>query len=78
MNISNSALEDIKFNADRAIEDQNSIYSSEFFLSLDEVFGTVGDYDEPVQAKAISYLIGEVIRLRDICEKRALRVLNEN
>lgn len=78
MNISNSALEDIKFNADRAIEDQNSIYSSEFFLSLDEVFGTVGDYDEPVQAKAISYLIGEVIRLRDICEKRSLRVLNEN
>lgn len=69
MNIGNSALEDIKFNADCAIEDQNSIYSSEFFLSLDEVFGTVGDYDEPVQAKAVSYLIGEVIRLRDICDK---------
>lgn len=69
MNISNNALEVIKFNADCAIEDPNSIYSTEFFLSLDEVFGTVGDYNEPVQAKAISYLIGEVLRLRSICEK---------
>lgn len=76
MNISSSALEDIKFNADCAIEDQNSIYSSEFFLSLDEVFGTIGDYDEPVQAKAISYLIGEVLRYRDLCEKRAIMVSN--
>lgn len=72
MNISNRSLEDIKFNADCAIEDQNSIYSSEFFLSLDEVFGTMGDYDEPIQAKAISYLIGEVLRLRDVCEKGEL------
>lgn len=69
MNVSNSALLDIKFNADCAIQDQNSIYSSEFFLSLDEVFGTAGDYNEPVQAKAISYLIGEALRLRVICEK---------
>lgn len=72
MNISNSSLEDIKFNADCAIEDPDSIYSSEFFLTLDEVFGIVGDYDEPVQAKAVSYLIGEVLRLRDICDKETL------
>lgn len=72
MNISNKSLEDIKFNADCAIENPDSVYSSEFFLSLDEVFGTMGDYNEPIQAKAVSYLIGEVLRLRDACEKETL------
>lgn len=58
-------LEDIKFNADCAISDPESIYASEFFLSLDEVFGEKGNYKEPVQAKAVSMLIAEVFRLRN-------------
>lgn len=59
-----SYLEIVKFNADCAIQDPESIYANEFFLSLDEVFGERGNYSEPVQAKAVSILIGEVFRLR--------------
>ncbi|QLU24542.1 DUF551 domain-containing protein [Klebsiella oxytoca] len=58
-------LEIVKFNADCAISDPESIYASEFFLSLDEVFGEKGNYKEPVQAKAVSMLIGEVLRLHN-------------
>ena len=57
-------LDTVKFNADCAIQDPESIYANEFFLSLDEVFGERGNYSEPVQAKAVSMLIAEVFRLR--------------
>lgn len=57
-------LDTVKFNADCAIQDPDSIYANEFFLSLDEVFGERGNYSEPVQAKAVSMLIAEVFRLR--------------
>ena len=57
-------LDTVKFNADCAIQDPESIYTNEFFLSLDEVFGEMGNYSEPVQAKAVSMLIAEVFRLR--------------
>ncbi|MDM3229183.1 MULTISPECIES: hypothetical protein [Citrobacter] len=57
-------LDTVKFNADCAIQDPDSIYTNEFFLSLDEVFGERGNYSEPVQAKAVSMLIAEVFRLR--------------
>ena len=57
-------LDTVKFNADCAIQDPESIYTNEFFLSLDEVFGERGNYSEPVQAKAVSMLIAEVFRLR--------------
>lgn len=56
-------LDIVKFNADCAIQDPESIYANEFFLSLDEVFGEIGNYSEPVQAKAVSTLIAEVFRL---------------
>ncbi|WP_227680676.1 hypothetical protein [Klebsiella quasipneumoniae] len=58
-------LEIVKFNADCALSDPESIYASEFFLSLDEAFGEKGNYIEPVQAKAVSMLIGEVLRLHN-------------
>ncbi len=57
-------LDTVKFNADCAIQDPDSIYTNEFFLSLDEVFGERGNYSEPVQAKAVSMLIAEVFSLR--------------
>lgn len=57
-------LDTVKFNADCAIQEPESIYADEFFLSLDEVFGERGNYSEPVQAKAVSMLIAEVFRLR--------------
>ena len=56
-------LDTVKFNADCALQDPESIYANEFFLSLDEVFGEIGNYSEPVQAKAVSALIAEVFRL---------------
>lgn len=59
------SLEIVKFNADCALSDPESIYASEFFLSLDEAFGEKGNYIEPVQAKAVSMLIGEVLRLHN-------------
>lgn len=57
-------LDTVKFNADCAIQDPESIYTNEFFLSLDEVFGEMGNYSEPVQAKAVSMLIAEIFMLR--------------
>ncbi|EJB8470218.1 hypothetical protein MW376_000245 [Citrobacter freundii] len=57
-------LDTVKFNADCAIQDPDSIYTNEFFLSLDEVFGEMGNYSEPVQAKAVSMLIAEIFMLR--------------
>lgn len=57
-------LDTVKFNADCALQDPESIYAQEFFLSLDEVFGERGNYTEPVQAKAVSILIAEIFRLR--------------
>ncbi len=57
-------LDTVKFNADCAIHDPESIYTNEFFLSLDEVFGEMGNYSEPVQAKAVSMLIAEIFMLR--------------
>jgi len=57
-------LDTVKFNADCALQDPESIYAQEFFMSLDEVFGERGNYTEPVQAKAVSILIAEIFRLR--------------
>lgn len=57
-------LDSVKFNADCALQDPESIYAQEFFMSLDEVFGERGNYTEPVQAKAVSILIAEIFRLR--------------
>lgn len=57
-------LDTVKFNADCALQDPESIYALEFFMSLDEVFGERGNYTEPVQAKAVSILIAEIFRLR--------------
>ncbi len=56
-------LDIIKFNADCAMENPDSIYANEFFLSLDEIFGEKGNYSLPVQAKAISVLIAEIFRI---------------
>jgi len=56
-------LDIIKFNADCAMENPDSIYANEFFLSLDEIFGEKGNYSLPVQAKAISVLITEIFRI---------------
>ena len=56
-------LDTVKFNADCALQDPESIYAQEFFMSLDEVFGERGNYTEPVQAKAVSILIAEIFRL---------------
>lgn len=57
-------LDTVKFNADCALQDPESIYAQEFFMSLDEVFGERGNYTDPVQAKAVSILIAEIFRLR--------------
>lgn len=66
MKISEEQLIDLKFNADCAIDDPESIYGVEFFLCIDELFGKQGNYSEPVQAVAISALAGEIIRLRGL------------
>lgn len=50
-------LANIKFAADEAIKDPESIYAQEFFMLLDETFGKKGDYSTPVQAVAVSQLI---------------------
>ena len=50
-------LGNLKIVADEAIADPESIYASEFFLLLDETFGTQGGYNEAVQAIAVSKLI---------------------
>lgn len=60
-------LDNIKFAADCAIKGPDSIYAQEFFMLLDETFGNRGDYKEPVQAVAVSWLVG---RLKDL-ERRA-------
>lgn len=52
------SLKNLKFVADCCIEKPDSIYASEFFLLLDEMFGKQGDYSMPVQAVAVSHLIG--------------------
>jgi len=52
------SLKNLKFVADCCIENPDSIYTSEFFLLLDEMFGKQGDYSMPVQAVAASHLIG--------------------
>jgi hypothetical protein len=52
------SLKNLKFVADCCIENPDSIYASEFFLLLDEMFGKQGDYSMPVQAVAVSRLIG--------------------
>ncbi|EPJ7088550.1 hypothetical protein NK529_002958 [Citrobacter amalonaticus] len=57
-------LDTVKFNADCALQDPESIYAQEFFMSIDEAFGERGNYTEPVQAKAVSILIAEIFRLR--------------
>lgn len=57
-------LDTVKFNADCALQDPESIYAQEFFMSVDEAFGERGNYTEPVQAKAVSMLIAEIFRLR--------------
>lgn len=64
MDITDNQLERIKFNADCAIEDPNSIYADEFFLCLDEIFGKKGDYNTPIQAIAVSVLVGEIMKHR--------------
>ncbi|MGK9174137.1 hypothetical protein KXR87_13030 [Yokenella regensburgei] len=66
MELTDSQLERIKFNADCAIEDPESIYASEFFLCLDEIFGKQGDYQTPVQAVALSALITEIMAHRAV------------
>lgn len=61
-------LDTVKFNADCALQDPESIYAQEFFMSLDEAFGERGNYTEPVQAKAVSMLIAEIFRLQGKAE----------
>jgi len=51
------SLKNLKFVADCCIENPDSIYASEFFLLLDEMFGKQGDYSMPVQAVAVSHLL---------------------
>lgn len=65
--INNEHLSNIKFAADCAIKDPDSIYSQEFFMLLDETFGSSGDYESPTQAVAVVWLIN---RVNDL-EKRA-------
>ncbi|QHJ81657.1 MAG: hypothetical protein [Bacteriophage sp.] len=54
------SLKNLKFVADCCIENPDSIYASEFFLLLDEMFGKQGDYSMPIQAVAVSHLIGQL------------------
>ncbi|NMC25559.1 MAG: hypothetical protein GYA32_17670 [Serratia sp.] len=54
------SLKNLKFVADCCIENPDSIYASEFFLLLDEMFCKQGDYSMPVQAVAVSHLIGKL------------------
>jgi len=63
MNISYQDLDHIKFAADCSIQDPDSIYAQEFFMLLDETFGKMGDYSTPIQAVAVSYLIGRIFQL---------------
>lgn len=58
--INNEHLSNIKFAADCAIKDPDSIYSQEFFMLLDETFGSKGDYESPTQAVAAAWLINRV------------------
>ncbi|MDN4131868.1 DUF551 domain-containing protein [Pantoea ananatis] len=58
--INTQFLDNIKFAADCAIKDPDSIYAQEFFMLLDETFGKREDYRQPVQAVALSWLIDRV------------------
>lgn len=54
------SLKNLKFVADCCIENPDSIYASEFFLLLDEMFDKQGDYSMPVQAVAVSHLLDQL------------------
>lgn len=66
--ISIQFLDNLKFAADCAIKDPDSIYAQEFFMLLDETFGKREDYEQPVQAVAVSWLIGRVKEMEQRAE----------
>lgn len=66
--ITSEHLSNIKFAADCAIKEPDSIYSQEFFMLLDETFGSKGDYESPTQAVAVAWLINRVNELEQRAE----------
>lgn len=71
------ALSNLKFVADCAIKDPDSIYAQEFFMLLDETFVEQGDYKTPVQAAAVSWLIAKINELKaeaTMCQQNTIDI----